>query len=555
MIPPRSVLVTWRALAAADLLCTEFDRRIEELETVSAAVRDTCRRLDGEGWQGVAYDAMLTHVDAAHRHYQELCERAGQLRDAGAGALSDLHYTALALLDYVADAEADGCRVADDWSVTGGATAPEWAEVVTEAVAAVERADERGRTAVLAAADELSHLAWVFDLDTAPPDVPGLGGSRDAAEGPTDVGQAPGSDAPTGPPEPGESDAEDPAPGPDASPPDAGAAAEQPAGGAVPADAAERWPGAAAGAYPPDAGTPAEPPDDATVPADVTATGRPSTGDGPGTSSAGVGASGPAAGPAPGPVAHGGDPAETTERESRTHAAGSAVPGVEGPIGTARTQSAAVAHPAAGTPDQQAENNAAATVFTPALQGAADPPPADITVDQLVAIMPDLSPEQAREYLPALNAAMREGDITTPPRQAAFLAQLAHESCQLRYFEELGDDDYFSQYDPGQPNTAAGNTEPGDGPRYHGRGPIQLTGRGNYRAAGEALGLDLEGNPEMAARSDIGFRIAQWYWTSRNINAFADAGDFAAVTQAVNGGFNGLAAREEYYSRALEVLG
>ncbi|KZM76106.1 glycoside hydrolase family 19 protein [Nocardia terpenica] len=168
--------------------------------------------------------------------------------------------------------------------------------------------------------------------------------------------------------------------------------------------------------------------------------------------------------------------------------------------------------------------------------------------------MPDLPGDRAEELLPALNAAMREGDISTPLRRAAFLAQLAQESSELRYFEELGDDEYFQQYDPGEANTAAGNVEPGDGARYHGRGPIQLTGRGNYRAAGQALGLDLEGEPELAARPDIGFRIAQWYWSSRNINAVADTGDIAAVTQLVNGGYNGLADRRYYFYRALEVL-
>ncbi|WP_198407152.1 glycoside hydrolase family 19 protein [Nocardia terpenica] len=178
----------------------------------------------------------------------------------------------------------------------------------------------------------------------------------------------------------------------------------------------------------------------------------------------------------------------------------------------------------------------------------------ELTVGQLEAIMPDLPGDRAEELLPALNAAMREGDISTPLRRAAFLAQLAQESCELRYFEELGDDEYFQQYDPGEANTAAGNVEPGDGPRYHGRGPIQLTGRGNYRAAGQALGLDLEGEPELAARPDIGFRIAQWYWSSRNINAVADTGDIAAVTQLVNGGYNGLADRRYYFYRALEVL-
>jgi predicted chitinase len=180
--------------------------------------------------------------------------------------------------------------------------------------------------------------------------------------------------------------------------------------------------------------------------------------------------------------------------------------------------------------------------------------PGGITVEQLRAIMPDLPPDRALNYLPALNAAMQEGGITTPLRQAAFLAQLAHESGQLRFFEELGDDEYFGQYDPGRENAAAGNTEPGDGPRFHGRGPIQLTGRANYRAAGAALGLDMENDPELAARPDIGFRIAQWYWTSHGINTLADAGDFAAVTTAINGGYTGLTDRENYYHRALGVL-
>lgn len=228
------------------------------------------------------------------------------------------------------------------------------------------------------------------------------------------------------------------------------------------------------------------------------------------------------------------------------------MPAVEPALAQPVPMSAAGDSRAASLIRDAAENTSTAAVSTPL--PPQQPAPPGITAEQLTAIMPNLSMDRAQQYLPALNAAMQEGEITTPARRAAFLAQLAHESCEFRYFEELGDDDYFHQYDPGQPNTAAGNTQPGDGPRYHGRGPIQLTGRGNYRAAGQALGLDLEGNPELAARPDVGFRIAQWYWTSRDINALADAGDFAAVTRAVNGGYNGLPAREAYYRRALEVL-
>lgn len=177
-----------------------------------------------------------------------------------------------------------------------------------------------------------------------------------------------------------------------------------------------------------------------------------------------------------------------------------------------------------------------------------------IPIEVLETVMPDLPPDKARQYLPHLNAAMAEAEITTPARQAAFLAQLAHESVQLRYFEELGDDEYFEENYGGREDL--GNTQPGDGARYHGRGPIQLTGRHNYREAGEALGLDLENNPERAADPDVGFRIAGWYWTSRNINEVADLGDagFVEVTERINGGTNGMDARWEYYERAKEAL-
>ncbi|MEW6735838.1 MAG: glycoside hydrolase family 19 protein, partial [Acidobacteriota bacterium] len=99
-----------------------------------------------------------------------------------------------------------------------------------------------------------------------------------------------------------------------------------------------------------------------------------------------------------------------------------------------------------------------------------------------------------------------------------------------------------------------GNIKPGDGRRYKGRGPIQLTGRSNYRAAGQALGIDLESNPERAADLDVGFRIAGWYWRTRGLNEFADQGNFDEITRRINGGLNGKASRDAYYKRALEVL-
>lgn len=171
-----------------------------------------------------------------------------------------------------------------------------------------------------------------------------------------------------------------------------------------------------------------------------------------------------------------------------------------------------------------------------------------VTVAQLRQIMPTLSQAKAEQYLPHINRAMQEAGINTKQRQAMFLAQLAHESGGLRYMEEIASGAAY------EGRRDLGNTQPGDGTRYKGRGPIQLTGRSNYREAGRALGLDLEGNPQQAASPEVGFRVAAWYWNSRGLNQHADQGNFREVTRRINGGYNGLADREAYYRRALAAL-
>lgn len=171
-----------------------------------------------------------------------------------------------------------------------------------------------------------------------------------------------------------------------------------------------------------------------------------------------------------------------------------------------------------------------------------------VTLGQLHRIMPSLPMSKARSYLPLLNRAMAEAKIDTRQRKAMFLAQLAHESVQLRYFEEIASGAAY------EGRTDLGNTHPGDGVRYKGRGPIQLTGRSNYRAAGRALGLPLERKPKLAAQPSVGFRTAGWFWSSRGLNRLADQGNFREVTRRINGGFNGLSERTAYYRRALQVL-
>lgn len=181
--------------------------------------------------------------------------------------------------------------------------------------------------------------------------------------------------------------------------------------------------------------------------------------------------------------------------------------------------------------------------------GSSKPPPSGgISLQQLCAIMTNLSDARARECIGHLNSAMSEAQINNWRRHAAFLAQIAHESGELKYFEELASGDAY------EGRQDLGNTQPGDGRRYKGRGPIQLTGRNNYRDAGKALHIDLEGHPQRAGDLDVGFRIAGWFWTRRGLNALADAGEFREITRRINGGYTGIEARIRYYERAKRLL-
>lgn len=123
-------------------------------------------------------------------------------------------------------------------------------------------------------------------------------------------------------------------------------------------------------------------------------------------------------------------------------------------------------------------------------------------------------------------------------RLAHFLAQLAHESDGFRAMEEYASGAAY------EGRVDLGNVNPGDGKRFKGRGPIQLTGRANYRTFGRRIGIDLERHPEIAAVPSIGLHTALEYWRDRNLNALADIDDCAGITRKINGGQNGLADRK-----------
>jgi predicted chitinase len=141
---------------------------------------------------------------------------------------------------------------------------------------------------------------------------------------------------------------------------------------------------------------------------------------------------------------------------------------------------------------------------------------------------------------------------------AQFLAQTKHESADFSRMKEIGGTQYFTRrYDPKHsPDKARilGNTQPGDGARYHGRGYIQITGRENYRRAGQALGLPLEKQPELAAKPDVAAKIAIWYWNTRvkpNVKNFADT---ALVTKFINPAMRGLQDRHANFLDYKNIL-
>jgi putative chitinase len=182
-----------------------------------------------------------------------------------------------------------------------------------------------------------------------------------------------------------------------------------------------------------------------------------------------------------------------------------------------------------------------------------------LTAAQLSAIMPALPAARRDTFMPFLQEALHEFSIEPPARAAAFLAQLAHESGQLRFMEEIwGPTAAQKRYEPVTSlATTLGNVATGDGRRFKGRGPIQITGRANYRRYGALLAVDIEAEPQLAAKPELAFRIAGLFWSRNGLNELADEVSveaFKRITKRINGGLNGLADRERFYAMACLTL-
>lgn len=179
-----------------------------------------------------------------------------------------------------------------------------------------------------------------------------------------------------------------------------------------------------------------------------------------------------------------------------------------------------------------------------------------ITADQIVGIM-RIPSSRATEWQPFLQAAMTSYDITSKPRIAAFLAQIAHESCGLVYTREIWNPKQCAWQAEYEYRKDLGNTQAGDGERFKGRGLIQITGRANYTECGKALGLDLPHHPELLESKQNAANSAAWFWSRHKLNDICDTCSrdaFVKITKVINGGTNGLADRTAFYQRAFNVL-
>lgn len=171
-----------------------------------------------------------------------------------------------------------------------------------------------------------------------------------------------------------------------------------------------------------------------------------------------------------------------------------------------------------------------------------------LTSEQLLKIMPTAR-TRVGMYIRYINEYADKFAISTNLRMAHFLAQIAHESAELRYTQELASGKAY------EGRKDLGNTHVGDGVRYKGRGLIQITGRANYEAYKKFCGYDVVARPELLEKPLGAVRSAMWFWQTHGLNSLADKDSLESVTKRINGGYNGLESRREYLKRAKVALG
>lgn len=186
-----------------------------------------------------------------------------------------------------------------------------------------------------------------------------------------------------------------------------------------------------------------------------------------------------------------------------------------------------------------------------------------LTKAQLQSIFPNASKDKIELYTEAFNKTLPQFSMNTPRRVAAFLGQIGVESGELHYTKELPSRwNKKNQYDVNEPIGSLyegvnilGNNKAGDGPKFIGRGILQLTGRANYTLYAKKLNIDLVNNPDLAMDPEVSVKIACQYFADRDLNNMADEWKLDAITKSVNGKkMLHHAQRVAYSERALALL-
>lgn len=153
-------------------------------------------------------------------------------------------------------------------------------------------------------------------------------------------------------------------------------------------------------------------------------------------------------------------------------------------------------------------------------------------------------------HFESINKTLKTYNIVTPLRIQHFLAQVGHESCGLKYMEEIASGSAY------EGRADLGNIYKGDGRLFKGRGPIQITGRHNYTMYFNSIGRpELIETPQILSTDlDLCWGATGWFWKSRNLNLWADKDKVREITRRVNGGYNGLSDRIEYLNRAKKII-
>ena len=204
-----------------------------------------------------------------------------------------------------------------------------------------------------------------------------------------------------------------------------------------------------------------------------------------------------------------------------------------------------------------------------------------LTYDQLLKINGNKNPEMCKYYIDALNKVLPTYQINTKLRLCHFLAQILHESGNLKYKSEnlnysakalrsvfgkyFKTNEIANEY-ARKPEKIAnkvyanrmgnGNEASGDGWKYRGRGLIQLTGKNNYTICGQSINLNLVNNPDLLINTpEASVKAACWFWDKNNLNSLADKDDIKTITKRINGGFNGIDDRTTLLKKAKSILG